>query len=243
MIPVQSPWPSGSPGPTPQTVGSRPGRPPPSGSHMTADAGSVAAFAGPSQDVNPALCDRSAGERVKVTPLGSRLCSRTRKVPGNMLRTAHDPSRRIVYRGLLCLRMTTLALLGALVLAATACAAETGPGTGGTPTAEVPERTMSSNPVPAPEAAAPAPVTTERTMSSNPVAAPEPAAPAPPETVLVTAPETTLPETVLSDKTPEKAPETVLAAPAPETAPTPAPETVAAPAPTAPETPAVAETP
>ena len=147
-----------------------------------------------------------------------------------MLGTAHDPSRRIVYRGLLCFRATALTLLGALVFAGSAYAAQTqetqGSGTGGTLAAETPERTMSSDPIAAPEPAAPAPeaatpapeaATPERTMSSDPIAAPEPVVATPPETVL-------------SAPTPEKAPETVLAAPPPETAtPTPAPEKVPAP--------------
>jgi hypothetical protein len=142
---------------------------------------------------------------------------------GKMLGIAHNLSTRSVYKVALCLRMVALALLGALVLAASAQAAAEPPA-GGAGSTEGPSTPL------APQAGGSGAATEELQGGVG--------APTTPETVSTPVAVEKAPETVSTPVAVEKAPETVSTPVAVEKAPAlPAPETASPPA--APEKPPV----
>jgi len=132
-----------------------------------------------------------------------------------MLGIAHNPTTRTVYKVALCLRMVALALLGALVLAASAQAAGETPsaGVGSTEASSTPPASEAGSTPPASEAGGSGSATEESGVSNTPLLPGKM-----PETVsAIPAPEIKAPETVSATPAPEiKAPETVSAIPAPE---------------------------
>jgi hypothetical protein len=174
-----------------------------------------------------------------------------REQRGNMLGIAQNPSTRTVSKGLLCLRVVILALLGALVLAGSAHAAGPDPAANAvseTPTSsESPTVSETPTSTQAPEVPPPAPVTGQapEVPPPAPVTGQAPEVP-PPAPVTGQAPEVPPPAPVTGQApevpppapvTPpapgtERAPEVVLPAPSTEHAPeaaTPAPGTEHAP--------------
>lgn len=148
-----------------------------------------------------------------------------------MLRITHNPSTRIVAKGLVCAGMVILALVGTLAAAASASAAEATPESGGE--SSTPVATL---PLPAPEPGTPGGLTSEPTPvstipgGSSPEAAPEATKPtgSTPETTTPSGStsETTAPSGSTSEPIPVVPTETAPSEPLPVTTPvTPIPET------------------
>jgi hypothetical protein len=150
-----------------------------------------------------------------------------------MLGIAHNPSTRTVYKVALCLRLVALAMLGALVLAASAQAADEAPA-GGVSSTEAPSTPL------APEAGGSGAISEELPGVSTPPLVPGEAQEAvstpvaaekTPEAVSTPVAAEKTPETVSTPVAAEKAPETVSTPVTPEKAPVsdPAPENPQAP--------------